>query len=280
MPRSVIGGAGNILRVPSKRSPRSSMVIVAGGGNSFDADASAFFTATGITDATQKDAINDLVIALKADGIWSKMHAIYPFVGGTATTHKFNLKDPADTDAAFRITWSGGITHDANGITGNGSTGYGDTHFDPSVEIGSNAGSFGIYLLANGSGGSAEIGAFVSATESYAIASNFTGSYFAGCNGAQITNTAKAAGFHQLSRTGASDIFYDVNGTNTTHGSNSYSAPNYDVFILARNGSGSPTFYSNRTISFAYMGDSLSTGEAVDFYNAVQAFQTALSRDV
>lgn len=250
------------------------------GGTAFDADAQAFFTAAGITDATEKTAVNDLVVAMKADGIWSKMHAIYPFVGGSATTHKFNLKDPADTDAAFRITWNGTITHDANGITGDGSTGYGNTHFDPSVEIGSNAGSLGIYLPANGSGTSAEIGAFVSGTQEYAIASNFGGLYYAGCNGAEISGTAKAAGFHQLSRTGASDIFYDVNGTNTTHGSNSYSAPNYDVFILARNGSGSPTFYSSRTISFAYMGDSLSTGEAADFYTAVQAFQTALSRDV
>ena len=31
------------------------------------------------------------------------MKAIYPFVGGTATTHKFNLKDPADINAAFRL---------------------------------------------------------------------------------------------------------------------------------------------------------------------------------
>lgn len=246
----------------------------------FDADAQAFFTAAGITDTTEKDAVNDLVITLKADGIWSKMHAIYPFVGGTADTHKYNLIDPQNTDAAFRITWSGTVTHNANGITGNGSTGYGDTHFDPSVEIASNAGSLGIYLPANGSASSAEIGAFVSGTQEFAIASNFGGSYFAGCNGAEILGTAKAAGFHQLSRTGASDIFYDVNGTNTSHGSNSYSAPNYDVFILARNNSGTPQFYSARTISFAYMGDSLSTGEAADFYTAVQAFQTALSREV
>jgi hypothetical protein len=67
-----------------------------------DPDAQAFLTATGITDPTITSAINTLVISLKNDGVWSRMVAIYPFVGGTADTHKYNLKNPQDTDAAFR----------------------------------------------------------------------------------------------------------------------------------------------------------------------------------
>ena len=67
-----------------------------------DTDAQAFITATGITDNTQKNSINQLVLDLKSYGVWSKIKAIYPFVGGTATTHKFNLKDPRDLDAAYR----------------------------------------------------------------------------------------------------------------------------------------------------------------------------------
>ena len=91
-----------------------------GGGGGFDPDAQAFITAAGITDTTQKNAINTLVLDLKAYAIWPKFIAIYPYVGGTATTHKFNLVDPLDDNAAFRITWNGGVTHNANGITGNG----------------------------------------------------------------------------------------------------------------------------------------------------------------
>ncbi len=76
-------------------------VRVASGGT--DADAQAFITATAITDLTQQTAINTLVTQLKTYGIWTKMKALYPFVGGTATAHKFNLKDPRDLDAAFRL---------------------------------------------------------------------------------------------------------------------------------------------------------------------------------
>ena len=68
-----------------------------------DLDVQAFLAATGIADATTIDALCALVTSLKADGIWSKLDAIYPVVGSTAATKKYNLKNPLDTDAAFRL---------------------------------------------------------------------------------------------------------------------------------------------------------------------------------
>lgn len=91
--------------------------------------AAAFLAAAGITDPTITAAINTLVNDLIGYGIWNKIFAIYPFVGGTATTHKFNLKDPQDTNAAFRLVFSGGITHNASGVTGNGVNGSYNTNF-------------------------------------------------------------------------------------------------------------------------------------------------------
>jgi len=46
-------------------------------GVSYDPDAQAFFTASGLTGATNLTAINNLVVALKGFGIWTKMKAIY-----------------------------------------------------------------------------------------------------------------------------------------------------------------------------------------------------------
>ena len=86
-------------------------------GSGFDPDAQAFITAAAITDSTQQNAINTLVIALKGYSIWTKMKAIYPIVGGVASSHKYNLKDPRDLDAAFRLTFTVGWTHSANGMT-------------------------------------------------------------------------------------------------------------------------------------------------------------------
>ena len=96
---------------------------------SFDPDAQAFITAAGITNSTQQNAINDLVIGLKADSLWTQITAIYPFVGGTASSHKYNLKDPRDLDVAYRLTFYGGWVHDNQGILGNGTNTYADTYY-------------------------------------------------------------------------------------------------------------------------------------------------------
>ena len=58
-----------------------------------DADAFAFVEAAGIADQTQQAAINNLVIGLKINNLWNKMQVVYPFVGGSAYAHKFNLKN-------------------------------------------------------------------------------------------------------------------------------------------------------------------------------------------
>lgn len=39
-----------------------------------------------------EESINELVKDLKSNNLWDKMKAIYPFVGGTVSSHRFNLK--------------------------------------------------------------------------------------------------------------------------------------------------------------------------------------------
>ena len=74
------------------------------------------------------------------------MKAIYPMVGGTATTHMYNLKDAQDTDAAFRLTFEGGWTHSATGALPNGTNGKANSHLVPNSDISSiNAMSYGYY---------------------------------------------------------------------------------------------------------------------------------------
>ena len=118
-------------------------------GITTDADAQAFITAAAITDPTQQTAINNLVVGMKADGIWTKMKAIYPFVGGTASTHKWNLKDPRDLDAAFRLVFNGGWTHSSNGATPNGTNGYADTKLVPSSVLSQNSTHLSFYSRSN-----------------------------------------------------------------------------------------------------------------------------------
>ncbi len=104
-----------------------------------DADAQAVITAiesTGVTlTTTEKNACNQLVVDLKGYGIWTKMKALYGFLGGTAGAHKWNWKDPRDLDAAFRLVFNGGWTHSSTGATPNGTNGYADTFLTPSTSL-------------------------------------------------------------------------------------------------------------------------------------------------
>ena len=115
---------------------RKTLKVVAFGGGPAD----AFIKAAGITDSTQQTAIKTLVNDLNGYGLWSKMKAIYPMVGGTATSHSYNLKDTTK----FQITWNGGLTHDSNGVTGNGTNGYGNLNLNPRTHL-STQFSFGTY---------------------------------------------------------------------------------------------------------------------------------------
>lgn len=122
-----------------------STVSGGGGGSPTDADAIAFLSAAGITDPTISLAVDAFVISLKSYSLWSKMIALYPFVGGSASSHKYNLKDPRDLDAAFRLTFSGGWTHNSGGATPNGTTGYADTHLNALSNIPITGHSIGVY---------------------------------------------------------------------------------------------------------------------------------------
>ena len=56
---------------------------------------------------------------------------------------------------------------------------------------------------------------------------------------------------------------------------------NGKIFIAARaTGTSTADVYFNKPISFSSIGDGLTASEATAFYNAVQAFQTTLGRQV
>lgn len=100
-------------------------------GTSVDSDAQAYITAVGATGA-DATAINTLVVTLKNDGIWDKLDAAYPAYGTSITTAKYNLVNPLDTDAAFRLVGSGvnSVTADDGLVTDGASNDHFDTKYN------------------------------------------------------------------------------------------------------------------------------------------------------
>jgi len=249
-------------------------------GAGFDVDAQVFITATGITNSTQQNAINQLVLDFKAYGLWTKMKAIYPIVGGTAFTHKFNLKDPRDSDAAYRLSFVN-VTHSSNGILGNG-TGYVDTHLNPFLNLTLNNTHLSNYCRTNTSGNIVDM--YASGVGSvYGLYQRFSNVFWSDCyntttNRNTIANT-DSRGFFATSRTSATSLkMYKNNSTLLTSTTAQVSAlPNGTMFLMSLDMS---QYRSNREYAFFTIGDGLNDTEESNLYNSIQVFQTTLGRQI
>jgi hypothetical protein len=255
--------------------------------SSLDPDAQAFITAAGITDATQKDAVNQLVVDLKGYSIWTKMKALYPFVGGTASTHKWNLKDPRDLDAAFRLVFSGGITHSSGGIQGNGVNGYYNTNFNLANNFSlSSGGSIFVQVATNISQTSIEIGGQQN-TPSFIrtqIAPRWSDNNFYAAilsTSFYLVSNANSIGFYASTRLPNNNTgFYGIKDNTSAFVSNAYAEPNANVGGLCRLEGVTPTQFSSRTQIFSGISDGLTLSEIANLKTAINVFNTSLSRHV
>jgi len=261
--------------------------------SNIDSDAQAFITAAAITDPTQQLAIDNLVKGLKADSIWTKMKAIYPFVGGTASTHKWNLKDPRDLDAAFRLVFNGGWTHSSTGATPNGTNAYADTKLNPTTQLTNyNAHSSVYNRTVDGDNGwdiglSNSIGGYVNeflftARQTQTISGFYD--YNGVLNGSVHVASSTSIGFFNnsvISNT-SQKIYKAGIQIAVNANTNTSTPPNGNVFISAVNDIGTSTAigFNSRQKSFVSIGDGLTDTEAANLYTRVQAYQTELSRQV
>jgi hypothetical protein len=249
-------------------------------GVTTDPDAQAFITEAAITDPTQQAAINTLVTDLKGYSIWTKMKALYPMVGGTASAHKFNLKDPRDLDAAFRLVFNGGWTHSANGATPNGVNAFADTKFIPNSNITVSSGHFSVYNRNNDLVGTKIDG--VNSGSTWIQMNHSYGDFIFGQIASYASYTpTDTRGLFILTRTANNLFKIKRNTTNLlTNTGTVTSLPTHSIYIGARNDSGSYNHQNSYQKAFASIGDGLNDTEALNFYTAVQAFQTSLNRNI
>jgi len=258
----------------------------------YDLDALAFFVrvniATGTVSGdflttTEKYAVNQLVLDMKADSIYSKMKAVYPMVGGGTGTLaqreaacKQNL-----ISASFTGTFTAGWTFASTGVTPNGTSAYMDTNLNSDTSLNLNDVHVSVYLRTDSDSAYCDLGNFDGVT-SISIFARYLNRQFARMNDFlpfatdDTIPTTDSRGFRLGNRSSSSvkSIYINNSGTNFTR--NSIGKVNANLFIAGRG----PAFFSNRENAFTSIGDGLSTFEESEFYTAVQAFQTTLSRQI
>jgi hypothetical protein len=247
---------------------------------SVDPDAAAFFArvtaAGGTLSATEQSAVNTLVVQMKAAGTWTPMKAIYPMVGASAAACAQNLKSASST-GSFTSGW----TFASTGVTPNGTSAYFNTGLSPTGNLAQTSQSFSVYIRDNPSSTGWDLNSEDTGATFFSliIAAYAGGGPFVGNNtGLTSTTGTTAVGFTLNTRIINSTYKIFRNNTSILTAATPTDGQTTTNFILgARNTTSS---FANKNYAFCHIGDGLTDTEAGNFYTAVQAFQTTLSRAI
>lgn len=246
---------------------------------------------TGIT-STVSAATRTLFTSLVSNNLYNKIDVMYPMLGGNSAGCKFNAKNPVDSNAANRLTFNGGVSFDASGMTGNGSNGYADTNFNV-INLNRYSAHMTFYNTLNTTTtGRIEMGASKqtgSPQSSYDLFIDFGGpTYERGGSidtngvGLSFTNNANSAntGCFIISRTGDTFTGLYKNGsseltsTKVTNGSISI-----NLGIGARISDVVPQGYTTRRCGFATAGSGLTASEVSTLSSIINTWATSIGRN-
>lgn len=247
--------------------------------SAFDADYQAILdrsTALGYTapSASQQTLQNTLVTDLKTAGVWDKLDVFYVFAtDGDSDFATLNWKAPS----SHQVTKVNSPTFTADsGFTGNGSSSYLNTNYDPSTS-GTN------YTLNDASisiwSNTFVLNNFLTGVES----STFNCIRMSSTSTNQRINMGSSSAFtprvnlsdsskklRQFNRTSSTNMTAFQDTTSTTHTANSTGIESQNQLILR-----SAPFYSSTEVAFFGMGASL-VSENADFYSALNTYKSAL----
>ena len=275
---------------------------ISGSCDVFDVNASRYLDVLNITDSNTRNSINNFTVNLKENNIWGKMSGIYPFIGDTADANKYNLKDPRNLDASFRLGFSGaGTIHSSqSGVSFAGSNDYANVFFNPSSNLTGYPVHLSFLSLSDVATDTIDMGCtpsdlsnprLIVSAEYNSPNESFFDSYST-VNGRVAISTpfifskafytasriTPSSGFMMLFNSSTTPTKSDRNITDIT----SSPKPNLNIFLGAVNKGGTP-FYestSNRKFGFFSVGDGLTSGECVNLYSAVKQLQYDLNRNL
>lgn len=256
--------------------------------NAGDADANLYLEAvvqaggTGIT-PTVSAATQTMFTSLKSSGLYTKLNALYPFLGGIAASAKFNALNPVDTNAAFRLIFNGGSTFSqAKGYLGNGMNAYADTNWVQSGQTTTGNTSIGVFISVTGASGF-DIGSTTSGTwlafDPARTNTNFRGGLETGLVNYTGQTASQARNFNAISRANNSTVLFVARGggVQSVASTGLSQLQNFSTLIGQANQFGD---YSYRGWGTAFIGDGLTSTELGDLRDIITTFNTTLGRNI
>lgn len=228
---------------------------------------------------TEIYACNWVVNALNTYGLAGKITVFYPFVGTSAAAQKYNLLDPQDTNGAFRLSFSGGWTHSATGALPNGSTGYANSNWIPSVNASTSGASMGVYNRTNNTSNSQFFG--VSGGSRFFDIFIFLGNGGARSGAAGLSYSNAIVGTIIQRRNSTTDFEVYRNGVSLgTTATAASSMPSINVYFGALNNAGTAAFFNNWELGCAFLGIGLTNQNALDMNYIMNTYAKIMGRFV
>jgi len=243
------------------------------GGVSYSAEATALFAAMDVQpSAARKSSYNTLITTLKAQGLWDKTDVLHLYAAHDAQAGRLNIKSPS----TFAATEANSPTFETDrGYTGNASTSYLSTTFNPATAGGvfvQNSGHIGCWSRTDNGGASALCGN--SGTGNTFLAPDLTGTFFYGVNSSQSVAGTDKIGHFVASRRDSTDIEAYRNAVSVQTVASASAAPvSLPVYIGARADAADPPIqFSPEQIAAFHIGSGLTDTNVTDFYNALLAY--------
>jgi len=222
--------------------------------------------------------IDNYIKEVKSAAFFDKMLGVYPIIGDTATKIKWNLKNPADTDAAFRL-----------GVIGNGiiaPTGYKsvvtgyflETYINPSLHLSGDNESIGFYARNSTSSNGFVAGALSATSTGTSFIIRSVTSYVRSQSSTESpVNLSGSIGLIAANRMNATSFTMQSRDVLTNIANNSVARIDKTFRFGAINGSNG---INSIEFSFAYVSEGLTEAEMLAHNTAVENLQTALKRQV
>jgi hypothetical protein len=219
------------------------------------------------------------------------MVAFYPMIGETSATCAINGRILGEDN----ITFNGGWTFNASGATPNGTNAWGNTNVNASTQLSQNNTHVSYYSVGGASSAGLDmavstpsspfpmVGLYVREDSgSNAVAGvriNASSSTYSTFTTGNTFNDGRA--FIIGSRTTSNQQRLYFNGALKTSTTNtSVALPNGNVYLGARNNSGTADAFSNKQCAFATIGFGLDDTQASNLSTIINNFNTTLGRNV
>jgi hypothetical protein len=242
---------------------------------------SAVAAAGGTLNSTISAATRTLFTSLVSNNLWDKLSTFYPMIGETQASCKFNGKNPLDTDAAFRLTYGGGINTNSDGLIFNGTNAAADTYWVPDNNLTDTSGHISIYVKTRSGNGIWAGGNPGTPTTRF-----YLGYFGSGVDTNSVNSGTEfpypgtsPEGFTVITRTGTTNVQLFNDGVFNNYTNASSSKTNVNCYLGCRNNGGTANNHGNFTTNWVSFGQGLNQTESVALTNIITTFQTTLGRN-